>query len=84
MESSGRRPLIATWRSIRSQLALWLGSLHRTREAIAADVLAQTISAHRSLIDALASGDPARSSVAFADHAGGLVRWVADVGGRLP
>lgn len=84
MESSGRRPLIATWRSIRSQLALWLGTLHRTREAIAADVLAQTISAHRALVDALASGDPARASAAFSDHAGGLVRWVADVGGRLP
>jgi DNA-binding GntR family transcriptional regulator len=84
MESSGRRPLIAAWRSIRSQLALWLSTLHRTRESIAADVLAQTIAAHRSLIETLASGDAGRSAEAFADHAGGLVRWVADVGGRLP
>jgi DNA-binding FadR family transcriptional regulator len=84
MESSGRRPLITTWRSIQSQLALWLGSLHRTREAVAADVLTQTIEAHRSLVYVLASGDSARSAAAFSEHAAGLVRWVTDVGGRVP
>lgn len=75
MAASGRRRLIATWRSIHSQLALWLGSLHRAREAITADVLDVTVRSHRDLIEALASGDAARASAAAADHAGGLVRW---------
>jgi DNA-binding GntR family transcriptional regulator len=76
MEASGRRRLIATWRSIHSQLALWLGSLHRAREAITADVLAVTLRSHRDLVEVLAAGDAARASAAAAEHAGGLVRWV--------
>lgn len=83
MESSGRRPLIATWRSIRSQLALWLGSLQRVREATTADVLEQTVESHRELVAVLASGDAVRSVSVFTTHARGLVRWVADVGGRM-
>lgn len=76
MAATGRRRLIATWRSIHSQLALWLGSLHRAREAITADVLDVTVRSHRDLVDVLASGDAARASAAAAEHAGGLVRWV--------
>lgn len=75
MEASGRRRLIATWRTIHSQLALWLGSLHRARESIAADVLVETLRSHRELIEVLASGDAARARAAAAEHAGGLVRW---------
>ena len=82
MEASGRRRLITTWRSIHSQLALWLGSLHRAREAITADVLAVTVRSHRDLVDVLASGDAARASAAAAEHAGGLVRWAPDHAGR--
>jgi DNA-binding GntR family transcriptional regulator len=77
MAASGRRRLIATWRSIHSQLALWLGSLHRAREAITADVLDVTVRSHRDLVEVLASGDAARASAAAAAHAGGLVRWAS-------
>lgn len=78
MEASGRRRLIATWRSIHSQLALRLGSLQRAREAITADVLAVTVASHRELVEVLASGDAARASAAAAEHAGGLVRWAPE------
>lgn len=81
MAASGRRRLIATWRSIHSQLALWLGSLHRAREAITADVLDVTVSSHRDLVEVLASGDAARASAAAAEHAEGLVRWVSSSAG---
>lgn len=77
MAASGRRRLIATWRSIHSQLALWLGSLHRAREAITADVLDVTVQSHRDLVAVLASGDVARASAAAAEHAGGLVSWAS-------
>lgn len=83
MDASERRPLIAAWRGIRSPLALWLSSLHRTREAIASDVLGETIDSHRRLIDVLAAGDPERAAAVFSDHAAGLIRWLNDMGQRI-
>ena len=83
MEASGRRRLITTWRSIHSQLELWLGSLHRAREAITSDTLAETVRSHCLLVDALAGGDATRAREAAAEHAGGLVRW-APLHGVMP
>jgi len=77
MEASGRRRLVSAWRAIRSPLALWLGTLHRTREAIAADVLAETVRSHRGLLELLAGGDAALAAEAAARHAGGLGRWAS-------
>lgn len=59
--ASGRRRLIASWLSIRSQLALWLGTLQRAQDATTADVQAGTLRAHRQLLKVLASGDAERS-----------------------
>lgn len=55
--ASGRRQLLASWRSIRSQIALWLGTLQRARQAAKADVLSGTLRNHSDLLAALASGD---------------------------
>lgn len=60
MEASGRRRLIVTWRSIHSQLLLWLSSLHQAH-AEPARVREITVAAHRRLVKTMMSGDAARA-----------------------
>lgn len=60
MEASGRRRLIATWRSIHSQLLLWLSSLHQSH-AEPARVREITVAAHRRLLKTMMSGDAERA-----------------------
>jgi DNA-binding GntR family transcriptional regulator len=56
MEASNRRRLIATWRSIHSQLLLWLSTMHRAH-AESAKVRDITLAAHRRLVRIMAGGD---------------------------
>lgn len=80
MDASGRRRLIAAWYAIEPQLRLWLGTLQRMREAICSDVLAATVAAHHTLIEALKSGDEERSRDAAEVH---VASWVNHAGGAV-
>ena len=60
MEASGRRRLIAMWRSIHSQLLIWLAALHQAH-AESARVRDITVAAHRRLVKIIASGDAKRA-----------------------
>jgi DNA-binding GntR family transcriptional regulator len=71
MEASGRRRLIATWRSIHSQLLLWLAALHQAH-ADSARVRDITVAAHRRLLKVVASGDAKHARALVVDH---LAEW---------
>ncbi len=75
MEASGRRRLITAWKAIEPQMRLWLGTMHRIRQAISADVLASTVAAHRRFIAALATGDRVIAREFAATH---VASWVGE------
>jgi DNA-binding GntR family transcriptional regulator len=71
MEASGRRRLIAMWRSIHSQLLLWLAALHQAH-ADSAQVCGITVAAHRRLMKAIGGGDARRARTTAVEQ---LMDW---------
>ena len=71
MESSGRRRLIAMWRSIHSQLLLWLAALHQAH-ADSAQVCGITVAAHRRLVKVIGGGDARRARTTAVEQ---LMDW---------
>ena len=67
MEASNRRRLIATWRSIHSQLLLWLSTMHRAH-AESAKVRDITLAAHRRLVRIMAGGDAKQARAEAVKH----------------
>lgn len=75
VEASGRRRLIAAWRSIHSQMLLWLSVLHQTH-ADGANVRDITRAAHRQLVRIMAGGNAERARAAAVAH---LREWGATI-----
>jgi DNA-binding GntR family transcriptional regulator len=71
IEASGRRRLIAMWRSIHSQLLIWLAALHQAH-AESARVRDITVAAHRRLFNVVAGGDAKRARALVVEH---LAEW---------
>lgn len=71
VEASGRRRLIAAWRSIHSQLLLWLSTLHQSH-AEASTMRELTPASHRRVVKILAGGDAERARAAAVEH---LLGW---------
>ena len=67
MEASNRRRLIATWRSIHSQLLLWLSTMHQAH-AESAKVRDITLVAHRRLVRIMAGGDAKQARAEAVKH----------------
>jgi len=67
IEASGRRRLIAMWRSIHSPLLLWLSALQQAY-AESAKVRDITIASHRRLVKAIGGGDARRARALAVDH----------------
>jgi DNA-binding GntR family transcriptional regulator len=67
MEASNRRRLIATWRSIHSQLLLWLSTMHQAH-AESAKVRDITLAAHRRLVRIMAGGDAKQARAEAVKH----------------
>lgn len=67
MEASTRRRLIATWRTIHSQLLLWLSTMHEAH-AEPTKVRDITIAAHRMLLKVIGGDDAKQARAASAAH----------------
>ncbi len=65
------RRLITTWRSIHSQLLLWLAALHQTH-AESARVREITLAAHRRLVKIMVGGDAERARAMALEQ---LMHW---------
>ncbi|QDU50745.1 GntR family transcriptional regulator [Gimesia panareensis] len=78
--AASRRPrLIATWRSLRPSLELWLAALHRQHEKITGRVKEITIESHRELIEILRKGDGVSIEKLMRGHIEGWYQWLPEM-----
>lgn len=78
--AASRRPrLIATWRSLRPSLELWLAALHRRHEKITGRVKEITIESHQELIETLRKGDGASIEQLMRGHIEGWYQWLPEM-----
>lgn len=83
MEASGRRRFIATWRSIHSQLLLWLSALHQAH-AESAKVRNITLAAHRRLVRIMAGGDAKQARAEAVKQLNDWLPVIAGMAGTRP
>jgi DNA-binding GntR family transcriptional regulator len=51
LEASGHGRLLKLWRSLRNELELWLGRLHRSKQIQNREIRRETVEAHRGVVD---------------------------------
>jgi len=59
LKACGNERLLKLWRSLRNELELWLGQLHRSKQMQTLGTLEETVSAHLSLLECFRS-EPAQ------------------------
>jgi DNA-binding GntR family transcriptional regulator len=59
LEASGNARLLKLWRSLRGELELWLGRLHRSKQIQTRGTREETVSSHRDLLECFRSESPA-------------------------
>ncbi len=52
LETSGNARLLKLWHSLRSELELWLGRLHRSKQLQTRGTRAETVSSHQGVVEA--------------------------------
>jgi len=80
LEASGNRRLLVLWRSLRGELELWLGRLHRHHETLTSETREETVGAHREIIEAFAKEAPAACERIMRRHILGWREWLPTPG----
>lgn len=76
LSSSGNARLLKLWRSLRGELELWLGRLHRRHQLQTRDTLKQTVESHRGIIECFQSQTPAACERLLREHIQGWREWL--------
>lgn len=76
LEASGNARLLKLWRSLRGELELWLGRLHRQHHGQTRETLAQTVEAHLGILEAFRSRSPAVCERVLREHILGWREWL--------
>ena len=76
LKAAGNSRLLRSWRTLRPELQLWLGGLHRQREILLHDVRPKTVSAHSLLLERLKSGSPEECETLMKEHILGWKQWI--------
>ena len=67
--------VLTLWQSIRRQFEMCLAKLHRNQQSLAFEPRQITVSAHRRLLAALASGSPEKAAQTMAAHIEDSMEW---------
>lgn len=78
---AANKRLLALWQSIRWQFEMCLASTHRLQQKMAFQPLQITVSGHRMVLAALASGKPDVAAHKMAAHIEGSMEWSPSVAG---
>lgn len=73
---SGNTRLLKLWRSIRGELELWLGRLHRQHRGQKNDTRERTATSHEQLVKAFCNQQPATSEKMMREHIQGWREWL--------
>lgn len=76
LEASGNRRLLTLWRSLRGELELWLGRLHRHHQTLTSETREETIGAHLVILEAFALETPASCERLMRRHILGWREWL--------
>lgn len=76
LEASGNARLLKLWRSLRGELELWLGRLHRSHQLQTKETLKETVDAHQSIIESFRSQNPATCERVMREHILGWREWL--------
>lgn len=72
LAASGNGRLLKLWRSMRHELALWLGRLHRSKQLQTRGTRAETVSSHEGLVTAFKTKSPAEVERLMREH---ILSW---------
>lgn len=76
LEMSGNTRLLKLWRSLRGELELWLGRLHRQHQLQTRETQCQTIEAHLGIIECFKTQSPAACERLLREHILGWREWL--------
>lgn len=76
LEASGNARLLKLWRSLRGELELWLGRLHRSHQLQTCETLRATVEAHQSIIAGFKTESPAVCERLMREHILGWREWL--------
>ncbi|GEP45105.1 GntR family transcriptional regulator [Brevifollis gellanilyticus] len=76
LHMSGNTRLLKLWRSLRGELELWLGRLHRQHQLQTRETQAQTVEAHRGIIEGFKTQTPAACERLLREHILGWREWL--------
>jgi DNA-binding GntR family transcriptional regulator len=80
LKVSGNGRLLKLWSSMRGELELWLGRLHRQHQGQKLDTRDETISAHQLVIDCFKQQSPIACESLMRKHITGWREWLPTMG----
>lgn len=72
LEASGNARLLKLWRSLRGELELWLGRLHRCHQLQTQETLKETANAHEAILECFKTQSPAECERMIRQH---ILSW---------
>jgi DNA-binding GntR family transcriptional regulator len=72
LEGSGNARLLKLWHSLRSELELWLGRLHRSKQLQTRGTRAETVSSHQGVVEAFKTKSPTECERLMRQH---ILSW---------
>jgi DNA-binding GntR family transcriptional regulator len=76
LDASGNARLLKLWRSLRGELELWLGRLHRRHHGQNLDTRDETVGAHQAIVDCFKQQTPAACESLMRKHITGWREWL--------
>ncbi len=76
LAASGNTRLLKLWSSMRAELELWLGRLHRHHQFQTSDTQRETIAAHEEIVKAFRTQTPAECDRLMRQHIQGWREWL--------
>lgn len=76
LEASGNARLLKLWRSLRGELELWLGRLHRSHQLQTKETLQETVDAHQAIVECFKTQTPNFCERLMREHILGWREWL--------
>lgn len=81
LDASGNARLLKLWRSLRGELELWLGRLHRAKQMQTRGTRAETVASHKELVETFRTKSPAECEGMSRQHILGWREWLPEMEG---
>lgn len=76
LQAAGNVRLLKLWQSLRNELELWLGQLHRSKQMLTRGTREETVSGHRVLLECFRTQSPSVCERKMREHVLGWREWL--------